>query len=56
MKQAIRKKMDNGNRVLIPTDFLEQLDIDKNSSVLVVKDDNDDFIRIYNVNKDQEEK
>lgn len=48
--------MDNGNRVLIPVDFLEQLDIDKNSSVLVVKDDNDDFIRIYNVNKDQEEK
>lgn len=48
--------MDNGNRVLIPVDFLEQLDIDKNSSVLVVKDDNDDFIRIYNVNKDREEK
>ncbi len=56
MKQAIRKKLDNGNRLLVPTAFLEQLDIDKNSCVLVVKDDNENFIRIYNVNNDQEEK
>lgn len=43
------KKLDNGNRVLIPNSFLQQLGIDKNSQVLVTVDDTEDCITITKI-------
>lgn len=49
MQQAEVKKLDNGNRVLIPTKYLEELGVERNGVVLVVKDSNEDCIKIFKV-------
>lgn len=49
MQQAVVKKLDNGNRVLLPTKFLEELGVEQNGTVLVVKDSNEDCIKIVKV-------
>lgn len=47
MQQAEVKKLDNGNRVLIPTKYLKELGVDINGKVLIVKDSDEDCIKIY---------
>lgn len=49
MQQAEVKKLDNGNRLLVPTKYLQELGVEKNGTVLVVKDSNEDCIKIFKV-------
>lgn len=52
MKQALLKKLDNGNRLLIPNSFLRQLGIEKNATVLVSMDSEEECIKITKIKLD----
>lgn len=54
MTQSIMKKLDSGNRLLLPKPFLKQLGIEDNTWVYIVKNKGEDFLRIYKCEEETE--
>lgn len=52
MTQSAIKKLSNKNRLLVPRRYLKELGIELNSDVLVVKDSDENCIKIYKIESD----